>query len=146
MAESRRGCSRVPKEPQSIDESAQDRLRKEEKLKQTQEQTDLVRVLSLPEGRRVMFRVLEMCGCGVIDTDPLRVTEDSSADTHHTYAAIGEITLGNRLKLDMLTLAPLLFVKMMAEAADRASRQIQEERRGETPGDDKEEGDESVES
>jgi hypothetical protein len=117
----------------TINEGYQSKRRKDDDLKEIQAQADLRHVLALPEGRRVMYRVLEMCGCGVIDSDPQRIHYSGeygtgAADTHHTYAAIGEVTLGNRLKLDILTLVPDLFTKMMMEAATRAAEEILSER------------------
>lgn len=111
-------------DPQTIDESKQNKMRKEQKLEDEMERVDLQQVLALPAGRRVMYRLLEMTGCGVVNTDPQRVDSQGRADTHHTYCAIGEIGLGERLKMDMLTLAPELFSKMMMEASTRVAEQI----------------------
>lgn len=130
-----RGCP-VRSDPQTIDESKQNKLRKEEKLKDELERVDLQQILALPAGRRVMYRLIEMTGCGVVNTDPQRVDEAGRSDTHHTYFAIGELAIGERIKLDMLTLAPELYSTMMMEASTRVAEQIRRDAMSSSPTDD----------
>jgi len=114
----------VPKTPDTLNESKQDELRREDKLKEAQESMDMRTVMALPEGRRLVYRILELCGCGVIYSDPRVLDLDGQADTHTTYCGIAQQNIGETLKLDILTLVPDLFTTMMTEAAQAAAQDI----------------------
>ncbi len=107
------------RDPVTIDEGRQNKLRKEEKLNEELAVSDLTSVLSTSEGRRVLYRLLELCGCGVVNTDPQRFDTFNRLDEHQMAVAIGEQMVGNRMMVDWLTLAPGLYRTMMDEAAKK---------------------------
>ena len=112
------------REPVTIDEGRQNRLRKEEELAAKQSVTDLDAVLGTPEGRRVLYRVLELCGCGVVNTDPQRFDNFKRLDDYAMAVAVGEQLVGNSLMSDWLTLSPGLFRTMLDEAAKKIAEGI----------------------
>lgn len=121
----------MPKIPDSINESLQNRLKKEVAIADRQESDDLMAVLKTAQGRRVMYRILEMAGCGVITTD-VEVPGATAVDTHATFAELGERNLGQRLKADWLIAAPGHFQTMMAEATSKLHEEIVRKRADET--------------
>lgn len=121
----------MPKTPVTLDESKQNRMRKLEAMADRQERDDLQAVLNTPPGRRVMYRILEIAGCGVLTTD-VTVYSPVGVDTHETFSELGERNLGQRLKVDWLRAAPGLFSKMMQEATDKIGETLLREQAEET--------------
>ena len=113
----------MPKIPDTLNQSVQNRLKKELAIADRQEIDDLMAVLGTPVGRRVMYRILELAGCGVLTTS-VEVYGSTQVDTHATFAELGERNLGMRLKADWLTNAPGHFGQMMAEATQKLHEQI----------------------
>ncbi len=116
------------RDPETIDEGRQAKLRKEEDLAARLAVADLEAVLGTPEGRRVLYRVLEMCGVGVVNTDAERYDNFKRFDSHASACAVGEQNVGNRLMADWLSQAPGLFRTMIDEAAKRIAEGIQRSR------------------
>ncbi len=109
--------------PDTTNEAKQGRMKKADETRDYQESMDLKAVLATPPGRRVMYRILEMAGCGVMTTE-VTVYADNQIDTHGTFAELGERNLGEKLKLDWLSAAPGHFQVMMSEATVALAKQL----------------------
>ena len=130
------------KDPPTIDESKQNKMRKDGALEDMRAQQDLHDVLTLPQGRRVMYRVLEMAGVGVFNA-PVEVLGSHLTDTHATFEMLGWRNLGTQLKHDWMQLEPNLFRKMMDEATARMGEDVIRSRAEQAKTPEPEEEDES---
>jgi len=109
------------------DPQRQAELRKDEKKAAAQVALDLRAVLDLPQGRRVLYRVLELCGTGTLMDNPVVFKPDGrGTDALATFGKLGQLTIGEQLKMDWLALCPQHYEQMMTEGmrehyeADRA--------------------------
>jgi len=132
----------VRKDPPTIDPSKQNKMRKEGALEDMRAQKDLHDVLSMPQGRRVIYRILELAGCGVFTTD-VTMHGAYAVDTHATFEQLGWRNLGAQLKYDWMQLEPNLFRKMMDEANARMGEDVIRARVEQTDTPEPEEEDES---
>lgn len=112
-------------DPKTLDPSKQARARKEEQMREAREVLDMRAVMVTVEGRRVLYRVIELCGAGVIADDPTAVTRGSGeTDIPQTMQRVGQVSIGDTIKREILMLVPDLYVQMMTEAAQDAATDI----------------------
>lgn len=79
-------------------------------FKEDAQKRDLIDVLSTPQGRRVLWRVMEWSGC---EGTPHRQTNEL------TYMAIGSGDVGRWLKAEILNAGETFLFNMMKENAEK---------------------------
>ena len=104
------------KKTAATDEQRQDELRKEQRLKQTVEEQDLRRVLLMPEGQRVIARILDGLGVGPAVRPVMFYDHNGALDASATLTLAAERTAGAELIQVLMSVAPELYEKMFVAA------------------------------
>jgi hypothetical protein len=116
----------VPR-PRTTSPAAQGEARKEERLAALQYRTDLQRVMSSPEGRRVLARIIASCGVGVASKTPLAYGAEA-VDCYETMVRVGERSVGDGIVQAILDADPQGYSKMVIETIEEMVKQREEER------------------
>jgi soluble cytochrome b562 len=119
----------MSREEPAIDQQQQAEQSKEEKLLQVVEVQDFQKIMSLPEGRRVMRRILELLHGGPIPTDVRAFNDNGSFNIEETAGNLGAWSVGQTIQVTLLDYCKENYIKMTVEGMRAKARELEKLRR-----------------
>lgn len=119
----------MPREEPAIDQQHQNKVAKEEHLLQQVEVQDFQKIMALPEGRRVMRRILELLHGGPIPTDVRAFNESGEFNVEETAGNLGAWTVGQTIQVTLLDYCKESYIKMTVEGIRAKARELEKLRR-----------------